>query len=1214
MSSKALDTASQRSGQAAAPPATVAAQANEIYKPPRARQRAIPQRLSSAQICRNFLLGQCPHGDGCRFVHKEPQGKRAEEVGTANTSRDQARTKKSLVAVYDETGGSHERNSVDRVQLNGSKGTAVTNKVHITVRIPSSQTQSYTAFNVKKPCYDWKAGKCFRGDKCRYSHDQGHTTGTEDVRSEPCASSTRPGGRKAPIRTQEQWDTERLLAFGTARLADQAEAARILETERLEAERKARLAEQEAVQRAQETERLEAIRTAQAEAKAAQRRQAEERRAGRLAREAEREKKRRAAEEAARIRETERLEAIRTAQAEAAARKRQAEEKRAAWLAREAEREKKRQAAEEAARIREAKRLEAEQEAAQRREARAREEAAREALRIETEAAFTTQHIVLGSTLVTCGAGLEVRGVVGGFQSCRLTIHNLPGDAKASEIAELFTNQGISRHDIHILSIQPTTGGRLEAKVATSSAEGAAIAIGLDGIGFRNETLQFEVSENASIGAMGESSARQADTLTITWFAPSTSMIATYSTMDDARAMVVYLDKEVISGRRIKAEMNQPPTGPALRYYNPSSVKITGLPVDVPIDTVVAYAGTASIRAIKSNMYDLPEALRVLRDHLERLPNSGMNSFDHAGQDVDGRLTIRVRFESWDHAQRARDSLEGKRLRPDHPYFRLSLPQPLHFISIIPVQQYDAQKRLWDSLADTKHDKGPRVHINRVPERGIVRIRLSGDDKKAVGALKVRVETLVAGEKLDATYWHRSFLWAKGREFLTKVFKETGVYARADFKVQALKIYGEGEAGKNARQLIEEEVARLAQLEWTILLKRQTVGYFVRKGLAALKEVLGEDAVTLDLGSTPCKLTFRGGEEARHALGTLMDQSLNDLDMHTSAAGDDICPICYDTVSHPVKLACMGNEANCKVAIPIPVIQRFLIQQQYEHLVNVVFSTYLDQHPLDFKYCTTPDCTQIYRANTKTMLKCPSCFAEVCSSCHEEAHEGMTCEERRIRKSQEEEQLNDNWATMHGVKRCPACRVWIEKIDGCNHMTCNCGAHVCWICMQIFPQAQIYTHLGDVHGGAYDEDRERRNNDLQHALALQRQLDQPRDANPPPQDPGRVHVRQPAPAVRPPAALGAALHHFGQAPAGVEADRLDRVGEYHRQLLAHRQQQQREALEAEAEHQRRQVRQQAEQRRLREEYQRQFDERQARLLREAQERRRQEGGWGCTVM
>jgi hypothetical protein len=78
-------------------------------------------------------------------------------------------------------------------------------------------------------------------------------------------------------------------------------------------------------------------------------------------------------------------------------------------------------------------------------EAAATEHQQLEALRREAEASITEQHAVLReSTLLTCGAGLEVQHIVAGFNTCRITIKNLPKDAKRSDVSDLFTQQGMT--------------------------------------------------------------------------------------------------------------------------------------------------------------------------------------------------------------------------------------------------------------------------------------------------------------------------------------------------------------------------------------------------------------------------------------------------------------------------------------------------------------------------------------------------------------------------------------------------------------------------------------------------------------------------------------------------------------------------------------------------------------------------------------------------
>ncbi|KAJ7184345.1 hypothetical protein C8R46DRAFT_1158688 [Mycena filopes] len=622
------------------------------------------------------------------------------------------------------------------------------------------------------------------------------------------------------------------------------------------------------------------------------------------------------------------------------------------------------------------------------------------------EATQTLQRIVLGTSLVTYGAGISIQQVVTGFEACRILIKNLPLDATENEIKAIFTQQGVDETRLFITGTKELPDGHLEATLITSSEEGGTIAVGLEDIEFRQERLHFEVMENAH--GMGTAARKDCDTLTLSWRAPSSSV---------AEAKVKLLNRQICAGRRVRVEMNQPPPG-YLRGPNwQCAIKITGLPSVVAHDVQVENIGGAALM-----------------------------SFDVVAQDdIEGNVSVKARFSNHDTAKRVEAHIDGRLPYLGNQSIRRWLPNPLEYIISIPRQQYQAQKRVWDSLADGEAagNKKAFIRIFSVQNNTRMQIKVLGDDKKAVGSLKVRVENLVAGEQLNVSCWHRSFKSPAGARFLNSVFDRSGAYARADWKLCVVKVFGDAASVDQAREAIKTEVERLDSLESSVFLKKQSIRFFVRRGMATLKEALGEENATAQRWST--------------ARRTVTDAS---------------CPICYDEISHPVTLGCghtyclgclrhyISTAADTfPTPIPLPRVEHFLAS----------FLRHIEQHPREFKYCKTPDCSQVYRCNTDaTAITCPSCFFTVCSSCDEEGHQGISCEDKRLQSDPgEQERRNDEWARANGVKRCPACSVWIEKTEGCNHMTCKCGAHICWVCMRVFEQTQIYAHLNEVHGGFF---------------------------------------------------------------------------------------------------------------------------------------------------
>ena len=96
----------------------------------------------------------------------------------------------------------------------------------------------------------------------------------------------------------------------------------------------------------------------------------------------------------------------------------------------------------------------------------------------------------------------------------------------------------------------------------------------------------------------------------------------------------------------------------------------------------------------------------------------------------------------------AHTSLSDKRYGNQPTWFKL--PDAMHFTITIPCERYFAQKAQWDDLLSSIKDKKACI-LNIHNAGNIVRIRLSGSVKEAIGALKVGVENLARGEPVDGT-------------------------------------------------------------------------------------------------------------------------------------------------------------------------------------------------------------------------------------------------------------------------------------------------------------------------------------------------------------------------------------------------------------------------------------------------------------------------------
>ncbi|KAG9221039.1 hypothetical protein CCMSSC00406_0002361 [Pleurotus cornucopiae] len=719
---------------------------------------------------------------------------------------------------------------------------------------------------------------------------------------------------------------------------------------------------------------------------------------------------------------------------------------------------------------------------------------------IREEAARTTQHFILGS-LVTFGSGLDVRHLITGFECCTMQIKNLPVDARDAEIANIFLDQGIEPGRFKILENKVTPDGRRAVKVITDAESGEVLAIGLEDIEFMDEKLEFEVGPYNLPGGMGASVSRDINTLTVSWKAPSIRFAAEFDDMETTRNQGQALNGKVLMERRVKVEVNIPPTGRRITLFNPNSILISNVNPGADEASVRTFTGALNVGQLPPFItpYSDSDTLDSLRRHVGRL-SAGLTSFEEASSTrnrLNGVVTVKVRFESRFKAERAHKLLSNGTLPGNmgmkESTFWLHLPEPLQYTSSIPLAQYSAQKSQWDSLAESIKDAGACNFVVDKRAADVVRIRLLGKAKTAMGAFKVRIESLVAGEKIEG--WHLSFGYPNN-DFIQSIPRQTGGFLRADYRLKVLKAYGKPDVVNSIRVMVQSELQKPASREWSCTVRRQSVGFFIRRGVPMLQAMFGNEIVRFNAVSRV--ITVRG-EDARRSLKIFIAQSIEEVKIPITASTltKQICPVCYDNVTNPFVLACkhvyrtpcmrhlssaeetdafhlmcIGEEGRCGVPVPIPVVQRFLTPADFTRLLEVVFASYVEKNPRSLRYCKTSDCNQIYRTTdrvgTDCTVQCPSCFSIVCSACHEDGHGGMSCEDAKLQRAEDHEQLSEAWIQQR--KRGPRCQAPIESSGGCNDMSCRCGAHICWTCMGAFSRETTYEHMDDVHDGIHDEE------------------------------------------------------------------------------------------------------------------------------------------------
>ncbi|VFQ94267.1 unnamed protein product [Cuscuta campestris] len=102
-------------------------------------------------------------------------------------------------------------------------------------------------------------------------------------------------------------------------------------------------------------------------------------------------------------------------------------------------------------------------------------------------------------------------------------------------------------------------------------------------------------------------------------------------------------------------------------------------------------------------------------------------------------------------------------------------------------------------------------------------------------------------------------------------------------------------------------------------------------------------------------------------------------------------------------------------------------------------------------YCPFKDCSALL-VDEKAEIEeseCPECRRLFCAKCQVPWHSEISCsdfQELNLNERQREDIQMMNLAQGKEWKRCPNCRIFVERISGCGFMSCRCGCTFCYRC------------------------------------------------------------------------------------------------------------------------------------------------------------------------
>nr|CAD1838129.1 unnamed protein product [Ananas comosus var. bracteatus] len=525
---------------------------------------------------------------------------------------------------------------------------------------------------------------------------------------------------------------------------------------------------------------------------------------------------------------------------------------------------------------------------------------------------------------------------------------------------------------------------------------------------------------------------------------------------------------------------------------------LRGVAVDKPIITSCRVALMKEISAFMPNKNFPDQNFRV-----EVLDPGVKDSMMKAIVTFDGSLHL--------EAAKALDHIEGKVLPGCQPWQIIHCQHVFHSSLSCPSRVYFViREQLESLLEDFRCQNGVSYNLER-NENGSFRVKLSTNATKTIADLRKPLEQLMKGKTIahpNLTPTILQLLLSRDGIILLKaVERETGTYIFYDRQNLNVKIFGPQTKLAVAEEKLVHSLLSLhetKQLE--IRLRGRTLPPDLMKevvkrfgsDLNGLKEKVPE--VELTLNTRRHILYVRGDKDLKEKVQELIAEVALSIDRSgiVEPPPENSCPICLCELEEPYKLeacrhifcrACLVEQCEsairtrdgfplcctkegCKKLIFFVDLRSLLSTDKLDELFRASLGAFVASSGGTYRFCPSPDCPLVYRVTPRDggpeawgpPFVCEACRVETCTKCHLEYHPFMSCEKYKEYKEDPDASLLEWRKGKENVKDCPACKYTIEKRDGCNHIECRCGRHICWVCLEFFQTSDdCYSHLRSVH-------------------------------------------------------------------------------------------------------------------------------------------------------